>query len=158
MKVRRPTTSPRFSATEKMSRYPLFDQIKALRVVEQERPVCPGLEAAYGRALNEGDVSGMGSVRGNQHAVGTVLRHQAVMDAALDDFGRPSRTTISSASRMVLTRWATIRHVQPRRRRQSSMASSVTGSSAAVASSSTKDGRVERECPARSPSADAARR
>ncbi len=52
---------------------------------------------------------------------------------------RPAESTmISSQSRMVLSRWAMIRQVQPRRRRWSSTMASVLGSSALVASSRTK--------------------
>ena len=51
---------------------------------------------------------------------------------------------ISSASRMVLSRWATIRQVHPRRRRLSSIRLSVVGSRALVASSRTRsDGRPD---------------
>src|SRR5207237_3689858 len=47
-------------------------------------------------------------------------------------------TTISSQSRIVLSRCATMRHVHPRRRRLSSICFSVIGSSALVASSSSR--------------------
>ena len=48
---------------------------------------------------------------------------------------RWSSTMISSQSRMVLSRWAMMRQVQPRRRSARSIRSSVTGSRALVASS-----------------------
>ncbi len=53
-----------------------------------------------------------------------------------------SSTMISSQSRIVLRRCATIRQVQPRRRRLSSIRCSVTGSSALVASSRIRIARL----------------
>ena len=69
-----------------------------------------------------------------------------------------SMTTISSQSRIVLSRCATIRHVQPRRRRCSSISRSVIGSSALVASSRIEHARVGRPARGRSRAAGAGRR
>ena len=72
----------------------------------------------------------------DQGCVAAALGDELLVGSALHD-AAPSSTMISSQSRMVLRRCATMTQVVPRRRRLRSMRCSVSVSSALVASSST---------------------
>ena len=78
-----------------------------------------------------------GTLMAQQRCVEPTCLPQLLVRTSLHDF-TAQRTMISLQSRIVLRRWATITHVQPRRRMFASMIASVSVSKALVASSNTR--------------------